>query len=127
MRNETRQKIQAKPFMIYSIKRVVDTNILNELISSSKRKKRNEDEKDDDDPHFNFANSAFNYANSAFANPALMIIYHSLMNSVIYDSNCSQSLIFDKTRFLNDLISSNDQIKISDDHMQIEGYEIMLV
>ncbi len=57
-----------------------------------------------------------------------MIIYHSLMNSVIYDSNCSQSLIFDKTRFLkHDLILSNDQIKISDDHMQIEEYEIMLV
>jgi hypothetical protein len=56
-----------------------------------------------------------------------MITYHSLMNSVIYDSNCSQSLIFDKTRFLNDLTSSNDQIKISDDQMQIERYEIMLI
>ncbi len=49
---------------------------------------------------------------------------HFLMNSVIYDSSCSQSLIFDKTRFLNDLISSNVQIKISDDHMQIKKYEI---
>jgi hypothetical protein len=113
--------------MIYSIKRVADINILNELTSSSKRKKRNEDEKNDDDSHFNFANSAFNFANSALVNSTLMIIYHSLMNSVIYDSNCSQSLIFDKIRFLNDLISSNDQIKISDDQMQIERYEIMLV
>jgi hypothetical protein len=120
MRNETRQKIQTKSFMIYSIKRIVDINILNELISSSKRKKKDEDEKNDDDFHFNFANSAF-------ANSTLMSFYHSLMNSVIYDSNCSQSLIFDKSRFLNDLISSNDQIKISDDHMQIEEYEIMLV
>jgi hypothetical protein len=108
--------------MIYSIKRIVDINILNELILSSKRKKKSEkkNENDDDDSHFN-------YANSAFVNSTLMIIYHSLMNSVIYDSNCSQSLIFDKIRFLNDLISSNDQIKISDDHMQIEEYEIMLV
>jgi hypothetical protein len=122
MRNETRQKIQTKFFMIYSIKRIADINILNELISSSKRKKRDEkkDEKNDDDSHFNFANSAF-------VNSTLMIIYHSLMNSVIYDSNCSQSLIFDKTRFLNDLISSNDQIKTSDDYLQIERYEIMLV
>jgi hypothetical protein len=56
-----------------------------------------------------------------------MTFYHSLMNSVIYNSNCSQSFTFDKTRFLNDLISSNDQIKTSDDHMQIERYEIMLV
>jgi hypothetical protein len=128
MRNETRQKIQTKSFMIYSIKRIVDINILNELTSSSKRKKKSEDEKNDDDLHFNFANSAFNYANSALANSALMITYHSLMNSVIYDSNCSQSLIFDKTRFVkHDLISSNDQIKISDDHMQIEEYGIMRV
>jgi hypothetical protein len=120
MRNETRQKIQTKSFMIYSIKRIVDINILNELISSSKRKKRDEDEKDDDDHHFNFANSAF-------VNSTLMITHHSLMNSVIYDSNCSQSFIFDKIRFLNDLISSNDQIKTSDDQMQIEGYETMRV
>jgi hypothetical protein len=98
------------------------------MIPPPKRKKEgeNEDEKnkassDEDDPHFN-------YANSALANSALMIIYHSLMNSVIYDSGCSQSLIFDKTRFLkHDLISSNDQIKTPDDNMQIEGYEIMLV
>jgi hypothetical protein len=108
--------------MIYSIKRIADINILNELISSSKRKKKNEkkDEKNDDDFHFNFANSAL-------ANSTLMIIYHSLMNSVIYDSNCNQSLIFDKIRFLNDLISSNDQIKTSDDQIQIERYEIMLI
>jgi hypothetical protein len=122
MRNETKQKIQTKFFMIYSIKRIANINILNELISSSKRKKRDEkkNENADDDSHFNFANSAL-------ANSTLMIIYHSLINSVIYDSNCSQSLIFDKIRFLNDLISSNDQIKISNDQMQIERYEIMRV
>jgi hypothetical protein len=109
--------------MIYSIKRVADINTLNELISSLKRRKKSEkkDEKNDDD------HSHFNFANSALVNSTLMITYHSLMNSVIYDSSCSQSLIFDKTRFLNDLISSNDQIKISDDQMQIERYEIMRV
>ncbi len=108
IRNETRQKIQAKLFMIYSIKRIADINILNELTSSFKRRKRSEkkDENNDDDHHFNFANSTL-------ANSTLMITYHSLMNNVIYDSNCNQSFIFDKTRFLNDLISSNDQIKTS--------------
>jgi hypothetical protein len=91
--------------------------------SHHQKKKKNEkkDEKNNDDHHFN-------YTNSAFINSTLMIIYHSLMNSIIYDSNCNQSLIFDKTRFLkHDLISSNDQIKISNDHMQIEEYEIMLI
>ncbi len=128
-RDET--EIQQKFYMFHSIKRVVDINILNDMISSFKRKKRseNEDEKsntssnsDDDDSHFNF-----NYANSALINSTLMITYHSLMNSVVYDSNCSQSLIFDKTRFVNDLISLNDQIKILDDFMQIEEYETMRV
>jgi hypothetical protein len=50
--------------MIYSIKRIIDINILNKLISSLKRKKESdENEKsktslNDDDSHFNFANSA---------------------------------------------------------------------
>jgi hypothetical protein len=82
VRNEARQKIQAKPFMIYSIKRIADTNILDGLTPPPKRKKGGEDEKNDDDPHFNFANSAL-------ANPALMTTYHPLINSVIYDSGCS--------------------------------------
>jgi hypothetical protein len=76
------------------------------MILSLKKKNENEDEKNkassnNDDSHFNFANSAF-------VNSTLMITYHSLMNNVIYDSSCNQSLIFDKIRFLNDLISSND-------------------
>jgi hypothetical protein len=89
------------------------------MISSSKGKKRDEDEKSDDE-------SLFNFANSTLANSTLMTSYHSLMNSVIYDSGCSQSLIFDKIRLLN-LIFSNEQIKISDEHMKIEEYEIMQV
>jgi hypothetical protein len=122
--------------MFHSIKRIANINILDEMISSSKRKRRDEDKKnnisnisssdnissDDDDSHFNF-----NYANSALANSTLMTSSHLLMNSVIYDSNCSQSFIFDNTRFLNDLTLSNDQIKISDNHMKVERYEIMRV
>ncbi len=128
IRNEARQKIQQKFYIFHSIKRIADTNILDEMISSLKRKRKNENEDEKNKTSSNEDDSHFNYANSAFANSTLMIIYHSLMNNVIYDSNCSQSLIFDKTRFLkHDLISSNDQIKISNDNMQIEEYEIMLV
>jgi hypothetical protein len=132
IRNETKQKVQQKQYMFHSIKRVVDTNILDGMISPLKRKKEDEEEKnktssDDDDSHFNYANSAFNYANLVFAHSTLWITYHSLMNSVIYNSSCSQLWIFDKTRFLKDISFSNDQIKISDDHMQIEEYEIMQV
>jgi hypothetical protein len=127
VRNEARQKIQQKPYIFHSIKRVADTNILDGMTPPPKRKRggENGDEKgkapsDGDDPHFNFANSAL-------ANPALMTSYHPLMNSVIYDSGCSQPLTFDKTRFLDDLTPSNDQIKTPDGHMQVEGYGTMRV
>jgi hypothetical protein len=108
--------------MIHSIKKIVDINVLNKLISLSKWKKKNEKKNKNDDDDFHF-----NYANSAFVNSTLMIIYHSLMNNVIYNLNCSQSLIFDKTRFLNNLISLNNQIQISNDKMQIKRYKIMLI
>jgi hypothetical protein len=97
------------------------------MISSLKRKKRDENEDEKSKMSSNEDDSHFSFANSAFVNLTLMITYHSLMNSVIYDSNCSQSFIFDKIRFLNDLISSNDQIKISNDQMQIERNKIMLI
>jgi hypothetical protein len=112
---------------------MIDINILDEMKIS---KRNDEKEKDDqnkndktsksssneNDSHFNFAN----YANFALVNSTLRTSFHSLMKSVIYDSECSQSLIFDKSRFVNEEITSaNDLIKISNDHMQIEKYEIM--
>jgi hypothetical protein len=116
---------------------MIDINILNDMKTS----KRNEKEKDDqnkDDQNKNDKTSSkitlsdenkshFNYANSALANSALKTSFHSLMKSVIYDLNCSQSLTFDKTRFVDEITSADDLIKTSDDHMQIEKYEIMRV
>jgi hypothetical protein len=49
------------------------------------------------------------------------------MNSVIYDSRCSQTLIFDKNRFIDEIELANDLIKISNDHMKIAEYETMLM
>ncbi len=96
-----------------------------------KKNDKNKDDKtsskiifsDENDSHFNFAN----YANSALANSTLRTSFHSLMKSVIYDSSCSQSLTFDKARFVDEITSADDLIKTSDDHMQIEKYEIMRV
>jgi hypothetical protein len=114
---------------------MIDTNILNEMKASKRNDEKGKDDQnkddktsksssDENDSHFNFAN----YANSALANSALRTSFHSLMKSVIYDSKCSQSLIFDKSRFVGEEITSaNDLIKTSDDHMQIEGYEVMRV
>ncbi len=67
------------------------------------------------------------FADSAFANLALMTSFHSLMNSVIYDSDCYQTFIFDKNRFIDKIKSVNDFIKISNNHMKIARYETMLI
>ncbi len=56
-----------------------------------------------------------------------MTSYHSMMNSVIYDSRCSQTFIFDKNRFIDEIKSANDLIKIPNDHTKITRYETMLI
>jgi hypothetical protein len=113
-----------------TIKRLIDINILDDLINSSK-KKRSEKDKSDDKSNENTSSDEndldYSFAESAFAISELMKSSHSLLRSVIYDSRCSQSLIFDKNRFINEIISSDDLIKISNEHMQIKRYEIMLV
>jgi hypothetical protein len=81
----------------------------------------------DDNTSSNENDLDYSFAESAFAISKLMKSSHSLLRSVIYDSKCSQSLIFDKNRFIDEIISSNDLIKISDEHMQITKYEIMLI
>jgi hypothetical protein len=87
--------------------------------------KTGSDDNDQSDDDFSFAGYAF--ASSALANPALMTSYHLLMNSVIYDSRCSQTLIFDKNRFIDEIESANDLIKTSNNHMKIAKYETMLI
>jgi hypothetical protein len=61
------------------------------------------------------------------ANSTLRTSFHSLMKSVICDSNCSQSLTFNRARFVDEITSADDLIKTSNDHMQIEKYKIMQV
>jgi hypothetical protein len=115
---------------------MTNINILKDMNASKRNDEKEKDDQKDDklsskitssnenDSHFNFAN----YANFALANSTLRTSFHSLINSVIYDSKCSQSLIFDKNRFVSEEITSaNDLIKISNDHIQIEKYEIMRV
>jgi hypothetical protein len=95
----------------------------NQNQKSQKVEKSSKSSSDENDSHFNFAN----YVNFALANSTLKTSFHSLMKSVIYNSNCSQSLTFNKTRFVDEIESADDLIKISNNHMQIERYEIMLV
>ncbi len=116
---------------------MINTNILDEMKISKRNdeKEKHDDQKtsfkielddnDQNDDNFSFVDYAF--ANSTFANFALMISYHSLMKSVIYDSKCSQTLIFDKNQFIDEIELANDLIKISNNHMKIAKYETMLI
>ncbi len=46
---------------------------------------------------------------------------------MIYDSDCSDSFIYDLNRFVNEITFARELIDIFDDSMIIEKYEIMLV
>ncbi len=50
-----------------------------------------------------------------------------LWKSVIYDSNCNDSLIYDLNRFVNEMTSAHEMIDTLNDFMLIEEYETMLV
>ncbi len=105
---------------------MIDINILDDLINKKKKSEKDKNQSDDN-ISFDENNLDYSFAESAFAISKLMKSSHSLLRSVIYDSGCSQSLIFDKNRFIDEIISSDDLIKISDEHMQIRRYETMLI
>jgi hypothetical protein len=113
IRNEIRQKLQKNSRLMNTIKRLIDINILNDLINSFKKKKNEKDKNhSNDNTSSNDNDLDYSFAESAFAISKLMKSSHSLLRSVIYDSKCSQSLIFNKNRFINEIISSNNLIKI---------------
>ncbi len=66
---------------------------------------------------------SFKYA-SLFINKT----FHNLLwRSVIYDSNCNDSFIYDLNRFVNEITFVHELIDIFNDSMMIEKYEIMLM
>jgi hypothetical protein len=50
-----------------------------------------------------------------------------LWKSVIYDSDCNNSFIYDLNRFVNEITSAHEMIDTSNNFMLIKKYEIMLV
>jgi hypothetical protein len=50
-----------------------------------------------------------------------------LWKSVIYDSNCNDSFIYDLNRFVNEIMFAHELINTFNDSMMIEKYEIMFV
>jgi hypothetical protein len=95
------------------IKRICTINILNEATTPSTEMKGNL-------PSFRFDN--FSFANTVIRN------INPLIKSVIYDSECSDPLTYDKDRFLGQIKPVADRwIETPNDRMKVKGYDTMQV
>jgi hypothetical protein len=117
MRNQIKKKL-----MIHRIiSKITNTNILNEFSDSWIKKSKNENISSS----IQLKNSSFRFDNiitSSYINEI-----HLLYKSVIYDSKCSDSFTYDRDRFVNDVRSANEWIKISNELMNVVDYETMIV
>jgi hypothetical protein len=121
----------------FSIRKIIVIDILNDFKTEDCFRKNNNDNNDkksdnektakDDISDVKFVNitnlKSFKYANM-FINKTFN---NSLWESVIYDSDCNDSLIYDLNRFVNEVTFAHEIIDTSNDFMLIEEYEIMLV
>ncbi len=123
VRNEMREKIKKRLMIHRAIKHITDTNILNELDDSYFKKKKNENISSSSAELK--ASSSFRFDNMITSSHMNEI--HLLYKSVIYDSECSDSLTYDRDRFVNDLRSANEWIKTFNELMNVVDYETMIV
>jgi hypothetical protein len=121
----------------FSIRKIIDIDILNDIKTKDCFRKSNNDNNDkksdnekiaeDDISDVKFANMTnlrfFKYANM-FINKTFN---NFLWKSVIYDSDYNNSFIYDLNRFVNEVTSAHEMIDTSNDFMLIEEYKIMLV
>jgi hypothetical protein len=115
---------------------MTNIDILNEIKSENcKNDKKNKNDKKIDNEkksENDISNVKFvNMTNMKSLKFASLFINKTLNNllwrSVIYDSNCNDSLIYDLNRFVNKITFAHELIDILNDFMMIEKYEIMLV
>ncbi len=118
----------------FVIKKIIDIDILNDIKTENCKSKDNNNKKsdsektaEDDISDIKFANMtnlrSFKYA-SMFINKTFN---YSLWKSVIYDSDCNDSFIYDLNRFVNEMTFAHEIIDTSNDFMLIEEYETMFV
>jgi hypothetical protein len=100
--NEARQRILKNVRFRTVIKAITDINILNGLDGETTQKE------DTETAELNGTMSQFRFDNVAMISISAQKIKNSLSNSVIYDSDCNQSLTYDKVRFVDEIISVNE-------------------
>jgi hypothetical protein len=123
IRNDIRQKIQKNIRFFVIIKKLINTNILKDMtkdsIKSCSQKSENKKEKKTNQ------SSSYSFANVTFRSN------NSLHSSVIFDFECDNSLTFDKSRFVEEIISVTIDfemwVDISDDAMLMLEHDTMRV
>ncbi len=120
--DQIKQRFQEKLWILRAIKRICNINLLNEM----SEKERIEMITNISSTEMKSNMSSFWFDNFSFANIVLRESI-SLSKSVIYDSRCSDSLTYDKNRFLREIksVSKDIWIKISNDRMKMKNYDIM--
>jgi hypothetical protein len=132
-----KKAIKNSRWLYFKIKNMTNIDILYEIKSEDckndkkeKNDKKSNNEKkttENDISNIKFANMTnlrlFKYAN-IFINKTFN---NFLWRSVIYDSDCNDSFIYDLNRFVNEITFAHELIDIFNDSMMIERYEIMLV
>ncbi len=120
----------------YAFQRIIDIDILNDIKAeqckskeknNNDKKSNNEKTADDDISNVKFANM-INRESSKYVNLFINKTFNNLLwRSVIYDSDCNDSFIYDLNRFVNEITFTHEMIDTSNDFMLIEKYEIILV
>jgi hypothetical protein len=115
---------------------MTNIDILNEIKSKdckndkknkNDKKSDNEKKSKDDISNVKFVNMT-NMRSSKYASLFINKTFNNfLWRSVIYDSNCNDSFIYDLNWFVNEITLVHELINTFNDSMMIEKYEIMLV
>jgi hypothetical protein len=111
-------------FMIHrAISKMINTNILNEFSDSWIKKSKNENTSSIELK----ASSSFRFDNMITSSHLYDFQIHLLYKSVIYDSECSDSFTFDRDRFVDEIQSADEWIKIFNKLMNVVDYKTMIV
>jgi hypothetical protein len=106
-----------------TINKMINTNILNEFFDSWIKKS-----KDENTSSINLkVSSSFHFDNVITSSHLNDSQIHLLYKNVIYDFECSDSFTFDRDRFVDEIRSANEWIKISNKLMNVFDYKTMII
>jgi hypothetical protein len=123
--------------LFFSIKKIIDIDILNDIKTKNCFRKNNNDNNDkkfdnektaeNDISDVKFANMT-NLKSFKYANMFINKTFNNLLwRSVIYDFDYNDSFIYELNRFVNEVTFAHKMIDTSNDLRLIEEYETMLV